>query len=601
MRIVFLWVYMFVQFVCAEIVVSSKDKIVDHFTLSYIVDASGILKIEEIEKLDFTQTTSNYFTLNFQKGSVWFRFDIRNLTDRPHLILHFSEGFYNQVNFYSLKQGKWQNNTSDNIHPIFNLDFTEGHKQVFYVQISSRYETFGIFKIYQDYQDIVHDQIRLFLQYGVFFGALLIIVMYTLFLYVRLRKNIYLYYAGYIIFYGLFVFAMVGFLKLIHMERYMDTLAFMPSVAMVFFVYFIVELLKVKMHHPKNYMIAQIFILSFIITVILTILGVTDLLFHYFSTLFFVWIIAFLLYQLKLKRKYVSFYLFVLLVYVIAMGMFLFMISGMVEHTVVNHYAFLYASIFEVISFSLVLTNDFYQSEKEKTQIQKELLSLQEEQTKELEREVASRTNEILSLLKEKEILLKEVYHRVKNNFQMVIGMLGLESYRIQDQGQKQDQHFADIINRLKSISLVHEYLYNSDTLSKIESKEYLLQIIEQIQHISNERKMVVHTNITVENLEMNQAILIGMLTNEIINNSMKHHHKDTCHIEISFIEIEQNRLELSIKDDGPGFHQALLHSSEGLGLSLIQDFAQRLEVYEQSISTENGTHYRFRFVKADV
>lgn len=204
------------------------------------------------------------------------------------------------------------------------------------------------------------------------------------------------------------------------------------------------------------------------------------------------------------------------------------------------------------------------------------------------------KNQEIEQLLKEKNILLKEVYHRVKNNFQMVISMLGLESYNIKD--KKQYNYFLEIINRLKSISLVHEFLYNSESLSQIQSQEYLLKIIEQIKFIYSNKTMNIKTNIQAELLDMDQAIIIGMITNEIVNNAMKHHHKDICNIEFSFINIYEEQIELKIIDDGLGFDEETVKKSDGLGLSLIKDFAQKLSESKIEFKSENNTSFRLTF-----
>jgi len=236
----------------------------------------------------------------------------------------------------------------------------------------------------------------------------------------------------------------------------------------------------------------------------------------------------------------------------------------------------------------MMLTKHFYN-------IQKKYINLKDQQHLLLEQEVKNKTKEIKQHLDEKDILLKEVYHRVKNNFQMVISILGIESYKIKD--IKQKSHFLELINRLKSVSLVHEFLYNSNSLAQISSQEYLFKIIEQIESIYSHKKVVIDADIQATLLSMDDAITIGMISNELITNSIKYHQKETCNIIISFKNVGEYT-ELIIQDDGEGFDENLIENSKGLGLNLIKEFSQKLSNADYMFKTEEFTYFKLKFTQ---
>lgn len=174
--------------------------------------------------------------------------------------------------------------------------------------------------------------------------------------------------------------------------------------------------------------------------------------------------------------------------------------------------------------------------------------------------------------------------------------MIGLESFNIEE--KKSREAFLKINNRLKSISLVHEYLYEAKSVSEINTQEYLVQIIEQIKLSYGKKRVIADDNIQFSSPNIDDMMVLGMLTNEIIHNAIKHHDKDTCHISIDLYDLEDDTMRFVIEDDGPGFNIALLEDSTGMGLHMIQDFVRRLLNGKVSVTTDNGTRYKVTFSK---
>jgi PAS domain S-box-containing protein len=125
--------------------------------------------------------------------------------------------------------------------------------------------------------------------------------------------------------------------------------------------------------------------------------------------------------------------------------------------------------------------------------------------------------------LKEKEVLVREVYHRVKNNMQIITSLLNLQSRHVRD-GEYREM-FRESHNRIKSMSLVHEKLYHSKDLTTIDFKEYIKDIAKDLFHSygANKGKIALVTDINNISLNINTAIPCGLIINELVTNSLKH------------------------------------------------------------------------------
>jgi two-component sensor histidine kinase len=155
--------------------------------------------------------------------------------------------------------------------------------------------------------------------------------------------------------------------------------------------------------------------------------------------------------------------------------------------------------------------------------LKNEQLQFQQEQLKE-ENSIRKLAEErAISSLSEREILLSEIHHRVKNNLAVVTALMELQSFYVND--KKTIQILKESQNRIKSIALLHEKLYENKSLKEVEVLSYTNELIHFIkQSLSNKEKNIqIHTQIAKINLEMTIAMPFGLLLNELITNSYKY------------------------------------------------------------------------------
>lgn len=189
--------------------------------------------------------------------------------------------------------------------------------------------------------------------------------------------------------------------------------------------------------------------------------------------------------------------------------------------------------------------------------------------------------------LREKTTLLAEIHHRVKNNLAIVSGLLELQKGEVDD--DRLTAIFDQSINRIISIAMVHELMYNTQDLSSINVHAYLEKLVPAISATMQNRLQNVDIDIDIEEyrLNINQAIPLGLLLNELITNSFKYAFKNRENNRISIRLVVQNEtLNVVYADNGPGFPEDIdFEKPKNLGLNLIHAQLQQLDATYQALT----------------
>ncbi len=212
------------------------------------------------------------------------------------------------------------------------------------------------------------------------------------------------------------------------------------------------------------------------------------------------------------------------------------------------------------------------------------------------EREMIAAKEELAGLLAEKTVLLQEVHHRVKNNLQVISSILNLEAQRTDS---KNAEPLVNCQNRIQAIAEFHERLYLSANIARIKMDDYLSSICSHIfEYYATARgriRMIVEPSET--ELGIDSAVPIGLITNEIITNSLKHAFPGETQgsITLSFAEQDEGLYLLCIRDDGIGINRGWHKEKESLGMTLIQALSGQLRG-QLSIAGDSGTSIQLRF-----
>ncbi len=221
-----------------------------------------------------------------------------------------------------------------------------------------------------------------------------------------------------------------------------------------------------------------------------------------------------------------------------------------------------------------------------------------------LETRIMERTADLVRInnrldkqVKEKEILLKEVHHRVKNNLQIISSLLYLQSQKIKD--KQTVSYLLDSRNRVLSMALVHENLYQSDNFAEVNLKNYIQSLTSELTHAYGNLENTVSLEVRVEPvpLTIDKAIPVGLIVNELVTNAIKYafNGSKTGSISIEFKKLDPGKIEITIADNGKGLNSDIsFEDMQTLGFTLVRSLVEQID---GTISVQNHTGTKFRIV----
>jgi PAS domain S-box-containing protein len=208
----------------------------------------------------------------------------------------------------------------------------------------------------------------------------------------------------------------------------------------------------------------------------------------------------------------------------------------------------------------------------------------------------------VLAALAEKEVLLKEIHHRVKNNLQVVASLLDLQAQTIDDEQAR--LLFGESRNRIEAMSLIHEKLYRSKDLAKIEFKEYVDDLTENVfaLHKDWKERVALRTDIRGVSLDVERAIPCGLIINELVTNALRHAFpgREKGTVTVGMHSAADGMHTLSVSDNGTGFPEGLdFRNTKSLGMQLVISLVAQLGG-DIELQRKEGTAFTVTFQGAN-
>lgn len=198
----------------------------------------------------------------------------------------------------------------------------------------------------------------------------------------------------------------------------------------------------------------------------------------------------------------------------------------------------------------------------------------------------------------EKTTLVREIHHRVKNNLQIVVSLLRMQSQEVDNLEFR--VLFQESINRIMAMSMIHQKLYQNDNLSQIKIGDYLDELIHEIMNLSfKEQSVQYEIKTEVGRIGLKTLIPVGLLVNELVSNSLKHAFDDMSNAQIH-IEIQkegENYLRITYFDNGVWKQQS---GNSSFGLVLIDTLIEQLEGTKEIRTGKHGTTYSIVVLNLD-
>lgn len=257
----------------------------------------------------------------------------------------------------------------------------------------------------------------------------------------------------------------------------------------------------------------------------------------------------------------------------------------------------------------LNILEDFSQEKSRFEDTQRAMLNLLDDFGKEREKtdavnlELREAEEQVKASLQEKVVLLKEIHHRVKNNLQVIHSMLNLQLSYIKD--EQAIEMFKESKDRVYSMALIHEKLYQSESLSKIDLGEYISSLVANLFLSYGAAKRNIRPQIHVEKvtLGINTLVPCALIINELVSNSLKHAFLDSwvCaggkgKIRIDMCYTTDNSIKLTISDNGVGLPKNFsVRNYESLGMKLVNVLVKQLRGF-MNINTSGRTEFVITF-----
>jgi PAS domain S-box-containing protein len=204
----------------------------------------------------------------------------------------------------------------------------------------------------------------------------------------------------------------------------------------------------------------------------------------------------------------------------------------------------------------------------------------------------------ILAQLNEKDVLLREIHHRVKNNLQVIMSLLGLQALRA-------PKEFAEFLqesqNRIRAMAIVHENLYHSEKISRLDLSSYLDRLAKMLatSYLRPDQKISIHVQTNHVEISLDKAIPCGLITNEIVTNSLRHAFplsKPSGEVCINCVA-EDHHVFLRIHDTGIGLPKKIdPGTAETFGMRLIALLVKQLNGELKLDRSSEGTAYEIKF-----
>jgi two-component sensor histidine kinase len=188
----------------------------------------------------------------------------------------------------------------------------------------------------------------------------------------------------------------------------------------------------------------------------------------------------------------------------------------------------------------------------------------------------------------EKEVLLREIHHRVKNNLQQVLSLLGFQPIP--------DETKRVLEGRVAAMVAVHEHIYQNDEFDTIDAREYIGFLVRQtVEGISNGAKVSLAVDGDPILISPDLAMPLGQMVSEVVTNSIKYGFSDgrEGEIAVSLTRLDDCRARLVIRDNGVGFDPE--DGNTGMGSRLIRSFARQMNG-EATLSSTDGVEFCCEF-----
>lgn len=588
------------------------------FDIKLFEDTTASLEIDDVIRMDqavFEPVVDTRF--GFTKSAYWLK--VTNTNNTPVVdkrVLEFLDPRLDFVYYYDDK-GELLSLTGDKV-PFTQRTYNDPDvalsipgqpgRSVYFIKVLNTSKMNIEHALWNEHEYLGHLDAKN-LSKAFYFGALVIMLLYNLILYFFIRDRAIL---EYVLYHVALMYVMIYYNGISAQLFFRDEAGLDASTVAIHYAaictllatQFLRSFLNTKVIAPN---IDKTLLLFIGLNAISILLSVFDAFYHVNHLFFNITMMVQSIYlvfagfyiSIARKSKLALFYFVGWFTMMIAIVITALIIMSVIPRNSFTSNIFQVGSLIEVLLLSMGLAYRYKESREaimEKDRALEEINANLEVTIRERTMELANEVQHTKSLLDDREILFKELYHRVKNNLQMLTSLLSMQQRRLDD--EKSKGVLQEFIGRIKSLALMHEKLQSSDKLDGINMQEYLRSLLEEMKNASPFAKLELALQSRDIFLKIDQVTPIGLIINELVSNSFKHAFKEVeaPKIEVHLKELNDTHLELFYSDNGKVVSDP--RRSASLGTVLI-DTLGRSQLKGEIVTEMNPSlSYRIVFPK---
>ena len=565
------------------------------------IDYTRKLDILDFNKQNIKFINNNQKLLKFGESpnfDVWIKFELKNNSKSTiRKIIEYKDPITTNIEFYNYIDNKYikqkdglfsVNKNRQSLNPNFEITLEPNQIKTFYIKVFSDKTPLTIKLNLWDNKLFYKQEMKKQIILTLFFGAMIIMLVYNLFIYFSIKELSYLYYVLYIM--GIIVYQSiyVGMASLYILDQSIITFLIKSLIIIVYIPVLALSFLIKSFLQTKQYpiwdKILNIYLIFYLLLIFVLIF--TDSFYNIKNIALFVlliYLMALTFYGVYKKNRQAYIVSFAWIVFLIN-GVFI-LLSTFGIYNIYDRFAYYmeFTLIVETMILSIALTDKIKQLQKNKNEANMELILQKELETIKLTKVVDKKTNSLKIALDEKSLLLKELNHRVKNNMQTIVSLIRLQIKKVED--EKVKDMFITIQNRINAMSYLYELLYYQANIAYINGYDYFTLLINELK---NSYGGEVNINLDIKtDIKVEQSIYCGLILNELVTNSFKYAFKNKKgNIYIKLQKIDDNYI-LDVEDDGVGYDKN--KDTDSLGLVLVDTLAKDQLDGDVKIQIDNG------------
>ncbi len=573
------------------------------------IDNTRKLKIEDILAHDivFEENQKSLLGYGFSPDfDVWIRFTLTNQSHTAlYKLIEYNNPITTYLKFYDpdknygvQEDGLFSINTNrKTINPTFEIQLKPNETKTYYLKASSYITTLIVQLNMWDTKSFYEKETTHQLSLALFFGAMIILGLYNLFIYFFTKDISYLFYVLYI--FGVIIhhsiYRGIGIIYLLNQEWIVNSILYASVISS--FPIFVLALFTKTFLHVKQYPRLDKILNFFIVFLPLSVLVFvyTDE-YNKYRNIPGLLLLSFLLfitiYATFKKNRQAYFILGGWCAIFLAILFMQLSSTGVFDIYQYFPYVIETSFVFEAMIFSIALADRIKQLQADKEIANQKLITQQENETSRLSTLVKEKTSNLKVALDEKDLLLKELNHRVKNNIQLIVSLIRLQRDRLKN--EKLREVLTTTQNRISTMKHLHELLYQQSQLSYLDTPAYFELLLDEIKESYRDENISIDIDVKAP-LQIDQAIYCGIILNELITNSFKYAFtKNEGSIKISLSKDERGLYTLMLSDDGIGYDQEQIQNS--LGLTLVKTLATSQLKGDIEILSQNGVNVKIQW-----